>query len=113
MSLSMYAQKVSESYIHNRGDAELRINIEDDAGNIEIFPNPASDYVNINLTDTKLKNVSFELYDIIGNKINVQAQEMKKDVYRIPVERLHMGYYVLIVSDPYGRYKKAFKFSKR
>lgn len=113
MSLDLYAQKLTESPIHKKGGAEVRISIEDDAGHIEIFPNPASEYININLSDTKLHNVSFELFDIIGNKINVEAQEMKSDVYRIPVEKLHMGYYVLIVSDSYGRYKKAFKFSKR
>lgn len=113
MAITLFAQKVSERNANNKTNAEVKLTIKDDVHQIEIFPNPTTDYVHINLSESELKDVSFELYDIIGNKVDVEAQEMKKDIYRIPVEKLHMGYYVLIISDSYSRYKKAFKFSKR
>lgn len=113
MAITLFAQTVSESNANTKTNAEVKLNIEDNAHPIEIFPNPTSDYVHINLKEAGLRDVSFELYDIIGNKVDVEAQEMKEDIYRIPVEKLHMGYYVLIITDSYSRYKKAFKFSKR
>lgn len=112
MGAALYAQKVSESP-RSSNSSEVKLRIVDDHQIVEIFPNPAEDYLNINLKDTDLQNVSFQLYDIIGNEVKVQTQQIAKDSYRIPVEKLHMGYYVLIISDPYSRYKKAFKFSKR
>lgn len=113
MSLTLYGQKVAGSSSDNDKNAEVTLKVEDETDFVEIYPNPATEYLNINVKDSKLKDVSFELYDIIGNKIEVQAQELNADKFRIPVEKLHLGYYVLIVSDVPTRYKKAFKFSKK
>ncbi len=113
MGLTLYGQKIIEKPVFDQGNAEVRLSINDEDGRIEIYPNPATEFININLSDANLSKAKFELYDIIGNKVDVEAQETKHDNYRISVEKLHMGYYVLIVSDSYGRYKKAFKFSKR
>ena len=112
MTVAMYGQKISESK-DNKNTSEVKLRLQDDEHTVEIFPNPTTDYLNINLSNADLKKVNFELYDIIGNKVKIDTQETAKDNYRIPVEKLHMGYYVLIISDPYTRYKKAFKFSKR
>lgn len=113
ISLNLIGQKVSGSSSSNSQNAEVKLNVENESDFVEIYPNPATEFLNINLKDSELKDVSFELYDIIGNKIDVNTQELDNDKYRIPVEKLHMGYYVLIVSDVSVRYKKAFKFSKK
>lgn len=113
IALTIYGQQIAESNKKGQQNAEVKVNVVNDANLVEIYPNPATNFLNINLSDSELKNVSFELYDIIGNKVNIETQELASDKYRIPVEKLHMGYYVLIVTDAQSRYKKAFKFSKK
>jgi len=113
VALTIYGQQIAESNQKGQQNAEVKLNLDNNTNLVEIYPNPATSYLNINLTDSELKNVNFELYDIIGNKVNIETQELASDKYRIPVEKLHMGYYVLIVSDAQSRYKKAFKFSKK
>lgn len=112
-ALTLYGQKVASSDKKGEQNAEVKLNLENKTEFVEIFPNPATEFLNINLKDSEFQNVNFELYDIIGNKVDVKAQELAADKYRIPVEKLHMGYYVLIVTDTPTRYKKAFKFSKK
>lgn len=113
IALTIYGQQIAEREPKSPQNAEVKVNVVNDANLVEIYPNPATSFLNINLTDSELKNVNFELYDIIGNKVSIETQELASNKYRIPVEKLHMGYYVLIVSDAQSRYKKAFKFSKK
>lgn len=113
VALTLLGQQVAERNQQGPQNPEVKVNVVNDANLVEIYPNPATNFLNINLSEAELKNVNFELYDIIGNKVNIETQELASDKYRIPVEKLHMGYYVLIVSDAQSRYKKAFKFSKK
>ena len=36
---------------------------------VELYPNPAIDYLSITLKNSRLKDVQFEIYNIIGNKL--------------------------------------------
>ena len=36
---------------------------------VDLYPNPTSEYLNISLKNTKLKDVDIEMYNIIGNKL--------------------------------------------
>ncbi len=80
---------------------------------VEIYPNPAIDYLNINLKSKDLVQVEFEVYDIIGNAIKVTPEKLSEKRYRVSVSELHAGYYMLIIRDPYSRYRRIFKFGKR
>jgi len=80
---------------------------------VEVYPNPAIDYLNIDIHTQDLVQVEFEVYDIIGNSIKVAPERLTANKYRVPVSELHSGYYMLIVRDPYSRYRKIFKFGKR
>lgn len=77
---------------------------------VKIFPNPAVDYLNIEISNSDLVKVEFEVFDIIGNRIKVDPERIAKDKFRIPVSELHVGYYMLIIKDPYSRHKEAFRF---
>jgi hypothetical protein len=80
---------------------------------IEIYPNPAVDFLVIQIQKSELVDIEFEMHSLIGNTINIQPEEIGIDTYRINVKEFSTGYYFLVVKDEVTRYKKAFKFLKR
>jgi len=80
---------------------------------IELYPNPAVDFVFVNVHDNNLKEVTFELHSLIGNKVVIQPEELSTGKYRIPVKNLSNGYYFLVIKDDDVSYKQAYKFLKR
>lgn len=79
---------------------------------VEIYPNPASEFLIVQIKDSDLSDVEFEMHSIIGNTIKIEPEEIAKDTYKISVKNFNTGYYFLIVKDDYTRYKKAIKFLK-
>jgi hypothetical protein len=79
---------------------------------VELYPNPANEYLNIKLKNSNLKNVQFEIYNVIGNKLEIEFDAVNSENYKISVKDFSSGYYLLIVKDPISRYNKAFKFRK-
>ena len=80
---------------------------------VELYPNPANDFLTITLVNSQLKDVKFEIYNIIGNKLKLELDVINSDSYKINVKEYHSGYYLLIIKDPISRYNKAFKFRKQ
>ncbi len=70
--------------------------------NIEVFPNPATDFVNVNFLDGKIDNVKLALFDLSGKivgRYNVNATNM-----RIDVSSLSVGQYILRIDTPEAGY---------
>ncbi len=80
---------------------------------IEVYPNPAVEYLVIEIQNSELVDTEFEMHSIIGNEIKIEPEEIGQDVFRIPVKNFSTGYYFLVVKDEITRYKKAFKFLKK
>jgi len=80
---------------------------------VDLYPNPAMEYLNVILNNSQLKNVQIEMYNIIGNKLDFEMDKSNSNTYKLNVKELHAGYYLLIVKDPITRYNKAFKFRKQ
>jgi hypothetical protein len=80
---------------------------------INLYPNPANDFVTITITDKDLKSVDFEMYNIIGNKMKLELEPVSKNQYKLNVKEYNSGYYLLVVKDPQTRYSEAFKFQKK
>ncbi len=79
---------------------------------VELYPNPATDFLNIKLKDSNLKNVQFEMYNVIGNKLELELETVNAENYKVNVKNFNSGYYLLIIKDQNSRYNKAFKFRK-
>lgn len=79
---------------------------------IEIYPNPAADYLIFKIENSTLENIEFELHSIIGNEIRIRPEELSNGRYRISVKDFASGYYFLVVKDEVSRFKKAYKFLK-
>ncbi len=80
---------------------------------IEIYPNPATDYLTITINHSNLKSVQFELYNIIGNKQKLNVEEVSGDKYKLDVKDYTSGYYLIVIKDPVTRFNEAFKFQKK
>ncbi|MDZ7608909.1 MAG: T9SS type A sorting domain-containing protein [Cyclobacteriaceae bacterium] len=79
---------------------------------VELFPNPSVDFLNISVSDPELKNPQFDVYTVIGNKLTFQVEQQGSTKYKINVQDFSPGYYLLIVRDPVTRANRAFKFRK-
>ena len=82
------------------------------AFDVELYPNPAEEFLNITIKNSDLKNVQFEMYNVIGNKLEYEMESVNGSSYKINVKDSNPGYYLLIIKDPISRYNKAFKFRK-
>ncbi len=95
------------------GNAQTKESVSlEKAVKVQLYPNPTVNYLNINLNTDKLQNVAFELYSLIGSKLTISVEKKADNHYKIPVDRLGAGYYLLIVKDRNQHFKKAYKFQK-
>lgn len=115
-SLSLFVNTaVSQSIPLNDDNSELTklkkesLQVELD---VDLYPNPTEEFLNVTLNNSDLENVEFEMYNIIGNKLNFEFDRTRLNSYKINVKELHAGYYLLLVKDPNQRFNKAFKFRK-
>jgi hypothetical protein len=79
---------------------------------IEIFPNPAVENIFVKIDNSELENVEIELFNIIGNSLSFEMEEIEKNNFKIKVADFPPGYYLLIIKDPVKRFNQAFKFHK-
>lgn len=93
--------KVSLSHCHNAGDfppvQSLTINEDKKTDNLLIYPNPADNYIIIELSD-ELLNGSIVLYNHLG--VVEYRGEINSHSIRIETDRLNNGiHFIKIVSD--------------
>lgn len=79
---------------------------------IDIYPNPAVEYLVVQVSNSTLENIEFELHSIIGNQMSIAVQDLGMGKYRIPVDNFATGYYFVVVKDEEMRFKRAYKFLK-
>ena len=80
---------------------------------VELFPNPAVESINVTLKNSNLKEVEFEMYNVIGNKMDFEVGILSAQSYKVNVKDFNPGYYLLIIKDPITRFNKAYKFRKQ
>ncbi|MBU2914562.1 MULTISPECIES: T9SS type A sorting domain-containing protein [Reichenbachiella] len=80
---------------------------------IDIYPNPSVNFIVVNIENSNLKKVTFQLHSVIGNTVDVQAESIGKDKYKIDLRNYSSGYYFLIIEDEETQFKEAYKFLKK
>jgi hypothetical protein len=80
---------------------------------VQLFPNPAIDFVNVRLEHVRANNVSVRLHNIIGNEIRIETDIVDEHTLRIRVKDLDSGYYLLALNDSQTNFKGIYKFLKR
>ncbi len=79
---------------------------------VQLYPNPSVDFLNIKSEGDSFSSVEFEIFSLIGNKVQLKAQKIDETHYRIPVSQYAAGQYILVIKDKSTRYRRAFKFQK-
>jgi hypothetical protein len=80
---------------------------------VEIYPNPSVKYLIVEIKNSELYNVEFEMRSIIGNKLDVMAENIGDDKYRFNVKQFAPGYYFIVIKDDNTQFKQAHKFLKK
>lgn len=85
----------------------------DPRSDVRLFPNPAVEYLIVEINSGDLSNVSFELNNIIGNTYQMRSEALGGNRYKIYVKDLRSGYYFLTVKDDNSAYKRTYRFLKK
>jgi hypothetical protein len=69
---------------------------------VTIFPNPASNFINLNILDNKVSNI--DVVNIIGKKIaHFEIDASTPNPMRIPLDNIAKGIYLMQFSDNNGK----------
>jgi hypothetical protein len=90
-------------------EPEIRIEKEQDVG---LYPNPVIEYLSVFIPVAEHQDFEFEVYNVIGNRMDIEVLENSDNKYKISVRDFKSGYYLLVIKDPVKRYNKAYKFQK-
>ena len=77
---------------------------------VGIYPNRAVDYITIEIEKSQLGNPRFVLTSMIGNEIDITAETLGEDKFRIGLIGYPAGFYFLVIQDDLSQFKKAFRF---
>lgn len=80
---------------------------------ITVYPNPATDYLNIKLSTLDASTAKITLYTILGNEVQVEKENVNEHEVRLKVKDLATGYYLIAVRDEQLQFKATYKFLKR
>ena len=75
-------------------------NISINNNGLSIYPNPASNYVNIKLENTSHSNLTLNIYNIIG--LLVKSETIANDQQKINISDLNNGTYLLEIKSNFG-----------
>ena len=102
--------------LYNQSSREFSFSgdkIIDPRSNVKLYPNPAVEYLIVEIDSQELSNFSFELNNIIGNTFQINSESMGNNRYKIYVKDLRPGYYFLTLKDENSSYKRAYRFLKK
>lgn len=80
---------------------------------VQIYPNPATDYVTIKFEAPVAKTSKLAFHSIIGSAIEVEQEAIDDFEIRVKVKDLPLGYYIIAVHDPQNNSRAIYKFLKK
>lgn len=80
---------------------------------VHLFPNPATEFVDVQLDQFPAANVELTVHNIIGNELQVETEVLDEHLIRVKVKDLAAGYYLLAVKDEESKFRGTYKFLKR
>lgn len=113
LSISSYGQNLGESVVFADEDLLAQVDPVDVKNKIEVYPNPSIDFIIVHIQNSDLENATFKLHSIIGNTVDIEAEIINKDKFKIDLKQYPSGYYFLIIEDQDAAYKEAYKFLKK
>lgn len=102
-----------ESFVINVTDVVETGVIEILQSKFKIFPNPASEFVQVELESGEIKEAVIELYDLDGKLVYNSIFNIAEIRTQIDITNLSSSQYILKISDPEGKELQTFKLIKR
>lgn len=87
--------------------------VVDEKVKVDVYPNPTSDQITIDLSETKVTQPIIEIRSIIGSKMQVQIESLSKKKYKVDVSRFPRGYYLVLVREDRQKFQQTVRFSKK
>ncbi len=80
---------------------------------VHIFPNPASNYLNLRLLeDQYIEDFEISVYSLIGNKMNLKYEKISDNEVQLNIENYKIGYYFILLDSRKDDKRRIYKFSK-
>jgi hypothetical protein len=80
---------------------------------VHIFPNPAVEYVHVEVAELPASKVVLAVHNLLGNKIDLESEVVGEHELRVKVKDLATGYYLLAIKDDEAKFRGTYKFLKR
>ena len=80
---------------------------------VDVFPNPTSDQLTIDLTKTSVEKPVIEIRSIIGSKMQVRIEKIAHQKYKADVSRFPRGYYLVLIREDREKFQQTVRFSKK
>lgn len=80
---------------------------------VHLFPNPATEFVDVKLDHFPAEKVTLSVHNIIGNELQVEKEVLGDHLIRVKVKDLVACYYLLAVKDEDSKFRGTYKFLKR
>ena len=91
-------------------EGQMLSNNFENANIIGIYPNPATDYIIVEIKESQLHDTRFVLTSMIGNEIEITPETLGKDKFRLGLVGYPAGFYFLVIEDDPSKFNKAFRF---
>ncbi|MBI1770322.1 MAG: T9SS type A sorting domain-containing protein [Bacteroidetes bacterium] len=85
----------------------------DPAKSVQVYPNPATDYLTLKFETPIAKTVKLEFHTIIGTTIELEREPIDEFEVRVKVKDLSTGYYIIGVHDTQSGSRAIHKFLKK
>ncbi len=80
---------------------------------MNIYPNPASDLVYIDVIESKIPAIQLSIYDIGGKQINSETYTASNNHIGINTQNWQKGTYIIIITDIKGQFHGSYKILKQ
>lgn len=80
---------------------------------VEVFPNPATNYLTVDLSKLSLDDPKIEIRNIIGSKMSFRSEDLGGKKQRLDVQDYPPGYYLVLVRDDKTKFQQTVRFSKK
>jgi len=88
-------------------------NQPDPVKSIQVYPNPATEFINVKFEAPQAKRVKLTIYNILGTSVELETEVVDEFEIKIKVKDLATGYYFVAVSDDSSSLRSTYKFLKR
>jgi len=104
VSVFANAQQETLASIQTNNDPKVKV---------EVFPNPTTDFLTIDLSKLDLKKPNIEIRNIIGSKMAMIKEDEGDKKIRVDVTSYPRGYYFVLVKDDQSKFQQTIRFSKK